>query len=349
MSPNCCPRTAVPIMSAPDSPRKPRVRLMSSSASSNCPASPKKRATSMHDREGSSPSSSLHCVAMPTPLSGLASGFCTRITFFLPPGACIFSSAHSDRDSASAAGAVLVLRSASRALSSLGPGDRYASTPLSSTTLPRNVPPAFSSSHMPPPTPCSTTLHSMTGCDRPCTATPSFWFAQTMLCVKWPPASSSSRMPAAFPSQMQLATSSGRAWRPTYTPASSELRIMLNLYTPVARSMMTRPRPAPLVSTLPSHTGLELSSTAMFAPSLWQMVLPRTVTVVLPRMMMPPSGPCEMTLPMISLAASSSSTMLPCALCDRVFWRYWPLALCRTSSPACLPSRMMLTASVGFA
>ena len=34
-------------------------------------------------------------------------------TFLLPPGACIFSSAHSASDSASAAGAVLVLRSAS--------------------------------------------------------------------------------------------------------------------------------------------------------------------------------------------------------------------------------------------
>mmetsp|Transcript_8153 Transcript_8153/g.17477 ORF Transcript_8153/g.17477 Transcript_8153/m.17477 type:complete len:214 (-) Transcript_8153:1770-2411(-) len=213
MSPNCWPRTAGPIMAAPDSPRKPRVLLMSSSASSNCPASPRKRATSMQEREGSSPSSSLHCVAMATPRSGQASGLCTRITFLFPPGACIFSSAHSANDSASAAGAVLVLRSAS--LSSCAEADRYDAPPLSSTTLPRNVPPAFSSSHMPPPTPWRTTLHSMTGCARPCTATPSFWLAQTMLWVKWPPASSSRRMPAALPSQMQLATSSGRAWRPT--------------------------------------------------------------------------------------------------------------------------------------
>ncbi len=68
----------------------------------------------MHEREGSSPISSEHWVAIATPLSvDELSGFCTRITLLLPPGLRIFSSAHSLSTSASAAGAVFVLRSAS--------------------------------------------------------------------------------------------------------------------------------------------------------------------------------------------------------------------------------------------
>jgi len=55
-------------------------------------------------------------------------------------------------------------------------------------------------------TTCSTTLHSSVGCARPCTATPSFWFEHTMLCVNLPVASSSNKIPAAFPSHTQFAT-----------------------------------------------------------------------------------------------------------------------------------------------
>mmetsp|Transcript_51958 Transcript_51958/g.126747 ORF Transcript_51958/g.126747 Transcript_51958/m.126747 type:complete len:411 (-) Transcript_51958:1219-2451(-) len=349
MSPHCCLRAAVPIWKGPESSRNPLVFLIKSSASSNCPASPRKRATTMHEREGSRPRSSEHCVAIATPRSAVEeSGFCTSTTFLFPPGARIFSSAHSDRLSASAAGAVLVLRSASRHSFAVVVPQRYAFEPESSTTLPRNVPPAFSSSHIPPCPPCSTTLHSIVGCARPCTATPSLRLEQTMLCVNLPAASSSRRMPAALPSETQFAISSGEDCRPTYTPASSELRIMLKRYVPLALSITTSPRPAPFVSTLPSQIGSDVSRTAMLAPSLWHIVLPLTVTVVEPRMMMPPSGPWEMMLATISDEACSSSTMLPCALCDSVFCRNFPCALCRMSKPACFPSRMMFWLSVGL-
>mmetsp|Transcript_25622 Transcript_25622/g.60880 ORF Transcript_25622/g.60880 Transcript_25622/m.60880 type:complete len:296 (+) Transcript_25622:486-1373(+) len=152
MSAHCWDRIAGSILNGPFSPMNPLVMVMSSSASSNWPASPRKRATSMQERDGSSPSSSEHCVAMATPPPGESvSGFCTRITFLFAPGVRIFSSAHSDSTSASAAGAVFVFRSARRhSLAVVVVPQRYAFVPLSSTTLPLNVPAALASSQIPP-------------------------------------------------------------------------------------------------------------------------------------------------------------------------------------------------------